>query len=134
MDFKIFQLSFFVIICYLLPQNLCWSKPIWSQNYLQNKINGYLANLDIRIPQEMIAEMVDNKMTDISKPQWSQNDINGYLANLDIKIPQEMIAEIVDKKMTGISIAKTFDKYQGLMKKKEKKNYIPYIIYKVTFA
>ena len=78
--------------------------------------------------------MVDNKMTDISKPQWSQNDINGYLANLDIKIPQEMIAEIVDKKMTGISIAKTFDKYQGLMKKKEKKNYIPYIIYKVTFA
>ena len=93
MDFKIFNLSFFIIICYLLPQTLC--RP---------------------------------------KPQWSQNDINGYLANLDIKIPQEMIAEIVDNKMTGISIAKTFDKYQVIMKKKRKKNYIPYIIYKVTFA
>ena len=69
-----------------------------------------------------------------SKPLWSQNGINGYLVNLDIKIPQEMIAEIVDNKMTGISITKTFDKYQGLMKKKGKKNYIPYIIYKVTFA
>ena len=69
-----------------------------------------------------------------SKFQWSQNDINGYLANLDIKIPKEMIAEIVDNKMTGISITKTFHKYQGLMKKNEKKSYIPYIIYKVTFA
>ena len=45
-----------------------------------------------------------------------------------------MIAEIVDNKMTGISITKTFYKYLGLMKKKVKKNYIPYIIYKVTFA
>ena len=69
-----------------------------------------------------------------SIPQWSQNDINGYLANLDIKIPKEMIAEIVDNKMTGISIIKTFDKYQGLMKKDGKKNYIPYIIYKVKFS
>ena len=44
------------------------------------------------------------------------------------------LAEIVDNKLTGISITKTFDKYQGLMKKNEKKTYIPYIIYKVTFA
>ena len=68
-----------------------------------------------------------------SIPQWSQNDINGYLVHLDIKIPKEMIAEIVDNKMTGISIIKTFDKY-GLMKKNGKKIYIPYIVYKVTFA
>ena len=73
----------------------------------------------------MIAEIVDNKMTGGSKPQWSQNDINDYLANLDIKIPQEMIEEIVDNKMTGISITKTFDKYQGFMKKNRKKIYIP---------
>ena len=69
-----------------------------------------------------------------SIPQWSQKNINGYLANLDINIPQEMIAEIVDNKMTGISITKTFDKYQGLLKKNGKKIYIPYIIYKVTFS
>ena len=82
----------------------------------------------------MIAEIVDNKMIGGSKLQWNQNEINDYLANLHIKIPQEMIEEIVDNKMSGISIAKTFDKYQGIMKKKRKKNYIPYIIYKVTFA
>ena len=92
MDFKIFNLSFFIIICYSPPQTLCRSLPQWSQNNIKT------------------------------------------LANLDIKIPQEMIAEIVDNKMTGISIIKTFDKYQGLMKKDGKKNYIPYIIYKVKFS
>ena len=60
-----------------------------------------------------------------SKPRWSQNNINGYLANLDIKIPQEMIAEIVDNNVTGKSIMKTFDKFQGLMKKNGKKIYVP---------
>ena len=120
MDLKIFNLSFFIIICYSPPQTLCRSLPQWSQNNIKT-----LANLDIKIPQEMIAEIVDNKMTGGSKPQWSQNDINDYLANLDIKIPQEMIEEIVDNKMTGISITKTFDKYQSIMKKKGKKNYIP---------
>ena len=44
------------------PQTLCRPKFQWSQN----DINGYLANLDIKIPQEMIAEIVGNKMTGIS--------------------------------------------------------------------
>ena len=36
-----------------------------------------------------------------------------------------MIAEIVDNNLTGISIMKTYDKFQGLVKKNGKKIYIP---------
>ena len=37
------------------------SKPHWTQK----SINDYLANLDIKIPKEMIVEIVDKKLTGI---------------------------------------------------------------------
>ena len=37
----------------------------------------------------------------------------------------KMITEIVDNNLTGIAIMKTFDKFQGLVKKNGKKIYIP---------
>ena len=62
MAWKIFSL-FFLIITFNLPaQNLSGSKPHWSQK----SINGYLANLDIKIPKEMIVEIVDKNLTGIS--------------------------------------------------------------------
>ena len=36
-----------------------------------------------------------------------------------------MITEIVDNNLTGIAIMKTFDKFQGLVKKNGKKIHIP---------
>ena len=60
MVLKIFTLSFLIII--LPAQNLGGSKPHWSQN----SINGYLANLDIKIPPKMIEEIVDKNLTGIS--------------------------------------------------------------------
>ena len=62
MVWKFFTLSFFIIFFNLPVQNLCGSKPHWSPN----SINGYLANLDIKIPPKIIKEIVDKNLTGTS--------------------------------------------------------------------
>ena len=61
MVWKNYTLFFFIIIFNLPTQILGGSKPHWSQK----SINGYLANLDIKIPQKMIVEIVDKNLTGI---------------------------------------------------------------------
>ena len=58
MAWKIFSLFFLIIIFNLPAQNLSGSKPHWTQK----SINGYLANLYIKIPKEMIVQIVTKKL------------------------------------------------------------------------
>ena len=62
MVWKSFTLSFLIIFFNLPVQNLGGSKPHWNQN----SINGYLANLDIKIPPKIIKEIVDKNLTGTS--------------------------------------------------------------------
>ena len=62
MAWKTFSLFFLIIIFNLPAQNLSGSKPHWSQK----SINGYLANLDIKIPKEMIVQIVAKHLTGMS--------------------------------------------------------------------
>ena len=62
MAWKTFSLFFLIIIFNLPAQNLSGSKPHWTQK----SINDYLANLDIKIPKEMIVQIVAKNLTGMS--------------------------------------------------------------------